>query len=175
MKFIVIIVAVASVFSSGCTIFKRDYPEIAHAITLRTAKQFQAEKGLALQGTGGGMIDQVNLLEMFLVHFHPLEVVEARKLALFTVDRFLENINADEDVRPYLNNYPFKIEDITIFLSFHNPDNTPVEPGKLEHIVIGRGRFAYKTRNKETGRLMTLFEESISEARENVLEDFEKE
>ena len=37
--------------------FKRDYPEIAHAITLRTAKELYLEKGMQLTVTGGGMID----------------------------------------------------------------------------------------------------------------------
>ena len=42
---------------TGCSLFRKDYPEIAHAITLRTAEQLKKEKGMELIGTGGGMIE----------------------------------------------------------------------------------------------------------------------
>ena len=154
---------------TGCSLFKKDYPEIAHAITLRTAEQLKKEKGMELIGTGGGMIDQVNRLSMFLNYYSPQETPEARKLALFVVDKFLHNINSDEKVRPYLNNYPFKIEDLKIFLSFYQPNGEDVELKKIDHIVIRNGKLIYKARDKKiTLPYIILFEETIAEAREKV-------
>ena len=168
MRFTIFIIFPVLFLFSGCCFFKKDYPEIAHEITLRTAKQLEKEKGMELVGTGGGMIKQVNRLSMFLNYYSPQEIPEARKLALFVTDKFLYNINSDEKVRPYLNNYPFKIEDLKIFLSFLPSKYREVEPGKLDHIVINNGRLTFNTRSKETGRLTTLFEETIEEAREKV-------
>ena len=154
---------------TSCTLFKKDYPEIAHAITLRTAKQLAHEKKMRLVGTSGGMIGQVNSLGMFLKHNSSSEVLEARKLALFVADRFLYNINSDEKVRPYLNNYPFKIEDLEIFIGFPSTDLLHSSPEKIDHIVISNGTFKYKIFNKETQLPDTiLLEETIAEAREKV-------
>ena len=153
---------------TGCSLLKKDYSEIAHAITLRTAKQLEKEKGMKLVGTSGGMIDQVNSLGMHLYYYSPQETPEARKLALFVVDKFLHNINSDEKVRPYLNNYPFKVEDLEIFLYFRHPNRFEIKPRKICNIVIDNGQLTFNTRNKETGRLTTLFEETIEEAREKV-------
>ena len=69
-----------------------------------------------------------------------------------------------------MNNYPFKIEDLEIFLTFLYPDGTEVKSGEIDHILISEGMFTYKTTIKETGRLTTLFKETILEAREKVSE-----
>lgn len=151
--------------TTGCSLLKKDYPEIAHAITLRTAKILQKEKGMKLVGTGGGMIRQVNSLSMHLNYYSPLEIPEARRLALFTVDKFLHNINSDEAVRPYLNNYPFKVESLRIYLAFYHPNGRSVQPGKLDHIVISNGILKYKSSNNDSVPYSTLFEESVAEAR----------
>jgi len=149
---------------TSCSL-KKDYPEIAHDITLRTADELYREKGMMLVGTGGGMIKQVNLLSMRLHYYVPLEEAEARQLALFTLDKFLNNVNADEKVRPYLNNYPFRAEHLRVSLSFYHRDGRPVEPGKIDYISIRRGYLHYNTRSKEADRRVTLFKETIAEAR----------
>lgn len=153
----------------SCNLLKKDYPEIAHAITLRTAKELRDEKGMKLTGTGGGMIDQVNSLEMDLDYYSPLEISEARKLALFVVDKFLSNINRDEKVRPYLKKYPFEAEGLKIFLSFYYSNGTLRQVGELDHIVIHEGRLYYNSCS-ESRKLpyVRMLEETITEAREKV-------
>ncbi|MFT4552180.1 MAG: hypothetical protein ACI9S8_000805 [Chlamydiales bacterium] len=172
---IYVFIALLALILTGCSLFKRGYPEMAHAITLRTAKQFADEKGMSLVGTGGGMIDQVNRLSMYLYHSPPLKVSEARKLALYVVDRYLENVNSDEKIRPFLNNHPFLVQDLTVYISFRYPNGSEVSPGELAQVTISEGMFIYKTLKKFTAangeKLLIpekMFKETIDEARELV-------
>ena len=155
---------------TSCGMFKRDYPEIAHAITLRTAKELYLEKGMQLTVTGGGMIDQVNHLTMGLAYLFPLEEKEARVLLIETLDQYLANINRNEEVRPFLNNYPFKAQDISLSIHFYCPNHARVLPGELNYATINDGSLIYYTKDKQDRVSLKLLQETLEEARQKVQE-----
>ena len=155
---------------TSCGMFKRDYPEIAHAITLKTAKELQQEKGMQLMATGGGMIDNVNHLTLRLAYLLPLKEKEARVLLIETLDQYLGNINSDEEVRPFLNNYPFKVKDISLSISFHHPDGSRIIPGKLDYVIISDGVLTYYTLDQQGRVSLKLLQETLKEARQKIQE-----
>ena len=143
--------------STSCSMLIKNDDDIADIITLNTAKELKNEKGMDLAGTIGG----TNSIGMLLNHYHSLEEEDARKLALFTVDKLVYNLQNNEKARS------FKIEEIKIFLTFYYPDGRDIEPGKIDHIVINNGMLKYKSITPETGLPQTiLLTESITEARQ---------
>ena len=169
MKTYILILILLSLLTS-CGIFKRDYPEIAHAITLKTAKELYDEKGMSLQGTGGGMIGNVNHFDLMLTYSPPLSRDKGRKLFIEVLDKYLSNINNNMNIRPFLNNYPYQAKDITLYISFYSPNGARVPPGELDYIVISNGIMRFKTKDKEGRCILTLFEETLEEARQKVQE-----
>ncbi|CDR34241.1 hypothetical protein [Criblamydia sequanensis] len=91
-------------------------------ITGNIRKDFEAKilhtYGLKCIGSGGSLMYNVKKLSMEFQHKGILNKNELRKLLIELTDLFLEEINNNEEIRPYLENYPFtpKNIDITIYI-----------------------------------------------------------
>ncbi|WP_154017656.1 hypothetical protein [Criblamydia sequanensis] len=69
-------------------------------------------------GSGGYLMYNVKSLELAFQHKGVLNKNDLRKLLIELTSQYLEDINSNEEIRPYLENYPFtpKNVDITIYL-----------------------------------------------------------
>lgn len=57
-----------------------DYEEIADQITARTTKKIEAETGLRLMGTGGGMMNHIRMIAMSFACLKEITLEEGREL-----------------------------------------------------------------------------------------------
>jgi len=138
-----------------------DYEKIADGITNKTAKKLQKEKGLVLIGTGGQMMNDIQMMAMSFDLYREVNLEEARELLVFIVQKYLKNINKTEEIKPYLHEDPFTVGNIEIRIWLHNPDGSDLASEKIRYISVLEGKF--KCRSELLGR-RPFHEESYEEA-----------
>ena len=137
----------------GCqTHEKQPEDRIAIRIALqnRVAKKAQLQHQLQSSGFGFWGPDNYKTLD---IHFHYPDLLnedEARFMIVDIAADFLEEVNKDEKIRPYLCQYPYAIENLSIAI-FPNKNiyEIPVHPNYML-IEINKGKITYKT--KEEGQ-----------------------
>src|ERR1700691_4438399 len=109
MKKILLIVLV--IFTFGCenkyTYHPSEKQKIVNAIRKKTAIEIEHELGLIPFGKGGQKMDQINMLHLGFQFHKRLSIETGRELLIASVEKLASKVNADETIRPYLNNYPF--------------------------------------------------------------------
>ncbi len=144
---------------SGCQ--PRDYEKIANEITDVTAKTLLKEKKLYLLGTGGRMMDDIKMMAMSFNYYQEIDLKTARELLLYTVNQYLSNINNNEEVRPYLHEYPFTAKNIEIRIWIYTPDGRKLTPEKIGYIGAVEGILEYDNRSQEKPILEETYEEGM--------------
>jgi hypothetical protein len=79
------------------------------------------EKQLYAIGMGGGGIGKPGILRMLAITFETnegMDISRARSLLVFCVEEFLKEINAKNELKPYLTETPFKSKNIDITILF---------------------------------------------------------
>jgi len=102
---------------SSCSSFAISDGEMCINKTMaRFAKKMQSE-GINPSGIGGG-IDHTNgkhnNLELVFMTSNIPDIESARKLIIKTIDKFLMEVNSNEEIRPFLVEHPFTIKHISI-------------------------------------------------------------
>jgi hypothetical protein len=107
------------------------------------------EKQLYAIGMGGGGIGKPGILRMLSITFQnydKMDISRARSLLVYSVEEFLKEINAKDELKPYLTETPFTSKNVDIAIHFVNKKsrnlrNPPflavarAKEGKLDYIV----------------------------------------
>jgi hypothetical protein len=140
------------------------YAKIAHKITDQTAKKLGKEAGLKLIGTGSGMMYNVRMLAMAFRYSKEIDIDEGRELLMKAVSEYLSAINSNEEIRPYLINYPFLPKNIQIRIFLSDSKGREIPLGQLAVIGSIDGVFEYLIEDPKTTCLKTIYEETYEEA-----------
>ena len=111
---------------------------------------------------GGARPDGIWLMTLSFERVNsPISEEEARKLIIQSVDDFLLAVNSNEELRPYLKNYPFTVKNLSItifnydgkrelnfFPSIAVVKNSEGEIGFLTKIPLQK--YGYHTKKYET-------------------------
>lgn len=68
---------------------------------------------------------------------------DARKIALSTIDRLLHIINNDEELRPYLIEYPFPSHRLKIRICFRKSNHCSYSDGSMESVTLEGDEMTY--------------------------------
>jgi hypothetical protein len=141
-----------------------DKQSLAIEVRNQTFAQLKVEKELIPCGTGSGMMDQIRMLAMSFNYYKEIDMLQARQLLIDAGTVFLKNINANEQIRPFLQNYPFKPENIQIRIFLYNPNGKEPDFGKLTVISLIDGELRYKIDNPETNSFRVIYRETFDQA-----------
>ena len=100
--------------------------------------------------------------------YQEVNLEEARNLLLYSTDKYLSNINSNEEIRPYLNNYPFTEENTEITIFFYNPDRSNLPQENIYCASSEDGKVFFYSRS--LGLYRPLHEETYEEAKSLVLD-----
>ena len=125
---------------------------IAIRIALQNSVAKKVQKKHNLQSSGFGFVGPDNYKTLD-IHFHYPDLLnedEARFMIVDIAADFLEEVNKDEKIRPYLCQFPYAIENLTLVI-FPNKNvyEIPIHPD-LMLIKLNKGKITYKT--KEEGQ-----------------------
>ena len=139
--------------------------KLANELIHKAAKEIEAQLGLYPFGDNAQMMYEIEKLGLAFQCYKPLTIEEGREYLIKSTEIFLDIINSDERIRPYLSNYPFRASNIRIEIYINNPDFSDLENGQLEIVESEDGKLVYKTRPlfKKKG-FETVYNESFEEA-----------
>jgi hypothetical protein len=115
-------------------------------------------------GTAYQMMDQIKMLGIAFNYYKEVDLEEARELLIYAGTTFLDIINSNEEIRKYLDVYPFKPENVDIRIFLQNLDGTEFSPEKLCVITMIDGMLEYDAKNPETLRLLRVHKETYDKA-----------
>ena len=174
MKNIFVFVLCFSVFLTSCDfsnvkknshVRDENYERIADGITAKIAQKMKKEKALQCIGTGGGMMSNIQRMAISFQFFHEVDLDEARELIVTTTSEYLKAINGSKEVRPYLENYPFGLENVEVMIWIKEPDGHDVPFDQIAQVTLARGMISYYSYKYDPGNsYQTLHRESYDEA-----------
>ncbi len=169
MRFIfnfgVFLLVFSSIFSCSTVGYQSPrYVKLAHEITANTARKLEKEKKLYLVGTGGGMMHDIQAMHMSFDYYQEVDLQTARELIVYAVREYLSDINNNEEVRPYLHNYPFTAKNVEIRIWVSKPDRSNPSSGRIDYISAINGVLNYYTRGEKQYSRKTIYEETYEEA-----------
>lgn len=141
---------------------------IVDELLAKTASYLKKEKGLEPMGSGGRMLQKIKMLELAFIYKQPLDIEDGRKLLVETVETFVDIINNDKRIHPYLNNYPFEPKNVEIRILIQKQDLSLLEPGKLCLLTAINGGCRYDVNDITTDQLKTIYEETFVEAQKKL-------
>ena len=151
-------------FLFGCLSFGYQSPryvKLAHEITGKTGKKLKEQKGLFLVGTGGQMMDDIQIMAMSFDYYQEVDLKTGRELIVHVINEYLSAINNNKEVRPYLHEYPFTAKNVEIRIFVYNPDRSELPPEKIDCIECINGGLEYYTRSNPR---QAIYEETYEEA-----------
>lgn len=155
-----------SLFLKGCSLENSsvDYEKIANKITARVGKKLEENKDFHLIGTGGAMMNDIQMMMMAFQYYQIVDIETARELLVYSVEEYLSAINSNEEIRPYLHHYPFTSENIKIDLYFLKPDCSSVPFGEINIAAASRGELIYYTESSPISPLHRKHKETYQDA-----------
>ncbi len=137
----------------GCSEVDTSQQEsISAGVIFQTARELKEEKGLKGLAYGGNKFPGIRRLEFALEANYSLEIDKARELLIYSTEKFLKNINASEELKPYLKKHPFKAKnvEVEIYLLGEKKSEYP-HPPYLYRVIVDQGQISYYYKgHKET-------------------------
>lgn len=157
-----------------CSFYKEPkHCKLSDRIFIPYNKELKKEKHLYLVGSGGAMMDDIQKVNAHYVSYDRLTVEEARRLYVDVVEGYLSRYNQNEEIRPYLHNYPFTINNFKIMIGFENENHQHMDKGFVA-LVSNRetkGVIYYASYDHETKKFNKIYEEPYETAREIVMRE----
>ena len=140
-----------------------EHIKAADAVAMPFCERLCNEKRLQLCGYGGAMQYQVNEYDMYFVSHDQMELSEARRLVVASVLEFLNLVNEDGRVRPFLKNFPFTEKNVNFVVSYrHESDCVPSKYVAL--VRLSKGKIYYNNCAGDPDKLSLVKVESFAEA-----------
>jgi hypothetical protein len=118
-------------------------------IQKQVAPMLAKKYNMQLCGAGGGMPDGiVNMLALSYDLKRSLTIEQARPILIDCLNTYVNAVNADTELRPYLKNYPFTPKNIEIHIFFQTLDGGQVCDPFLCVASSVRGKLIYNTEEK---------------------------
>lgn len=139
----------------------------ADNIRNRFIKDLQSIYSFKIDTTGGSYYDGVvNILTGITIN-DSVALETARNTYISLTKKFINMVNENKTIRPYLYNYPFEINNLAITLSYTNSDKE--ESKTIAYVFMSNNEVHYCTnRNKKLEEVFVeTYEEAVSKAKES--------
>ncbi len=160
------VIFLSTLFIQGCDFNPAEKlleeQSLINSVRKRTARRIEMKYKLNPIGTGAKALNKVKMLALAFESDRKIDIEEGRKLLVNVIEIFLEEINKDEKLRPYLANYPFNAGNVEIRI-FMEPMNSK----DLIIVKAKEGEFSYKIRASEFEH-QTVYSETYDEAVEKL-------
>ncbi len=155
----------------GCSFFDHQSPryvKLAANITEKTAGKLKEQKNLYLIGTGGGMMHDIQMMAMSFNFYQEVDLKKARELVVYAINEYLVDINNNEEIRPYLHEYPFTAKNVEIRIFIYKPNGTNPPLDKICYISAIDGILTYYLDLPETYSRKAICKETYEKALRNI-------
>ena len=158
---------------SSCGPEQADHVKAAYRIMHEHIDDMKNDYGARPYGIGGGFLENVNKLRIHFVVVGSFTVEEARRFLYQTSQQFLKKINDDEEIRPYLSDYPFTANNLSYSFFVRNEDSQKVifesfedYDGHVSDFGIYEGKISYSISTQDKLGYQDVHRETFAEAEE---------
>lgn len=141
----------------------KEHVSISNKINSELIIRLAKEKKLKLQGTGASMMDNVKMVGLDFLSEEPSSLEEARILIVDVTEELLKTYNANEQIRPFLANYPLNSNNVHIMISFPI-ESSYRENKKIVFVYTKNGHIYYCDYDTEKERYTEIFQEPYEDA-----------
>jgi len=145
-----------------------DKRTMINEVRKKAAIKLRNDKKLYAIGTGAQAMDQIKMLALSFTYHNELTIEEGRKLLIYAVSEFVNCINEEEKIRPFLADVPFTPKNVEIRIFLKKPDGSDLEYDKLHVISSVDGVFEYEVWDEASGRLVSVYEETFAEGLDKI-------
>ena len=143
----------------------RDYADIAREIRANVGKKLSKKHQMDLIGVGGGMMGSVYMIGLHFQVHHPLDQNEARERLVDCVDELLTAVNSNEEIRPFLKNYPFTTKNVQVSIISVSPDGRTVFDPFITVVAIHESDYiTFRTKEPQRLSYKNSYKELYSDA-----------
>jgi hypothetical protein len=136
----------------------------AHRVMSRHIEDVEKDGKVFVFGTGGAMMDDIQMLALNFFSYETLDVNQARRLIVNGIESLLERVNNDPKIRPYLHDYPFTVENLRYGISFRDSNIRSLNPPYIAFVFTCNKDLHYKKNDPVTNQYVDDYEESYEEA-----------
>lgn len=149
---------------NSCSSTERRDIQMVNEIVDKYSLELKRERGLYLIGRGGRMMDDIQQVYVEYTSVDAPSVDEVRKLYVEIAEEYLQRINSNEELRPYLHVYPFTIENLALTLSFEDVAYRIRKDGYVAYAYIPKDNLIYYKEYKSDEQYHLLLSEPYAEA-----------
>lgn len=102
-----------------------DHADLAFDAMGSYAREVRKKYGFELCSIGGSMMEEIEIFHMSFTRKDKGTIDKARQLIVKMTQEFIDKINADETIRPYLHDFPVTSENVNISLCFEATKKEP--------------------------------------------------
>jgi len=114
---------------------------------------------------GEGMEGKFLRLDLCFVVHRKLSKDEARELLFVCAEEFMNDVNANEELRPYLLEFPFTLKNVGISFYFQEEDGAEFHHPDLSYAAWRSGKMEFATKDpKKNGSFQVFDQETHEEA-----------
>jgi hypothetical protein len=139
-----------------------NYDQIANKITMNFANKMKQKKNLLFCGSGGAMMGNIQEMHVSFNYYTLIDIPFARKLLIECAKEYLQDINDNIEVQPYLHDHPFTAKNLEISIFTYNTDGRGVLYPNLRNACLYQGIIYYFGDDGE--KFVTIKEEPYDEA-----------
>lgn len=141
---------------------------LANSVRRKAAFKIKEEKSLIPCGTGGQMMNDIQMLALSFFYYNLPTMEEARELVIYAAQKLANEINDEPKIYPYLYHYPFSPTHTEIYIFVQNKKNLKIPPDYISVVSLSEGMIEYDIDNPNTNRLKTIYRETYQEALEKL-------
>jgi len=156
------------IYNGDPVVITRSEQELAeNKATREIAKVLSKKYDLEVVGFGGSIHDTIEDMSLSFSCKRTLTLDEYRKLVVHCAEDYLEMINADLELKPYLHHYPFTSHDIFLMIFTYNEEGKRLAVGEMSCVSVMKGKVCFSIRKTKTS-IEDRKEENFEEAKQLV-------
>lgn len=173
MKFtgLILFLCTIAICVMSFSFLKRSYVDIAQEIRNKIGKELAKKHQMRIAGIGGGMMDCVREIAVSFQLRRVLSQDELRCLIVDCVEEFLKAFNENQEIRPYLSNYPFTTANLDIRIFVSTPQGGDVHYPDFDIVGVYNEDFVTYKREDHEGKSLKPIVEAYQEALAKVKRD----
>ena len=165
-------------YSSLCE--PSDYDKMIDRVLYKMGGVLEEKHKMKVIGDYAAAMDCVNVIGLAFQIKRPIDQDAARKLIVDCVEEFLKEVNQDQEIRPYLRNFPFTSNNIRIQIyNFESVGELYSHP-IIGYLIINDGVITYDTHEKGEllkckSKIKESYEDALKIVQSQLTEDESKE
>ncbi len=117
-------------------------------------------------------MDDIQKINASYISFDRMTIEEARRLYVEVIEGYLCRYNQNEEIRPFLHDFPFTIGNLHVMIGFENEQRKHMDQGFVALMYVSKKhRLLYRAYDHEQEKFIDLYEEPYETARDIVLKE----